>query len=389
MRILVAPQALKGSLDAPAVGEAIVRGILSIIPDAECSVVPVADGGEGTVTALVAATGGEVREVEVQGPLGEPVSARFGLLGAGAHNPSGKRTAVIEMASASGLPLVPAERRNPLVADTFGTGQLILAALDSGCQRILIGIGGSATNDGGAGVARALGVRFFSHAGDELQPGGAVLADLARIDISRKDSRLANTEVIVACDVTNPLTGPAGASAVYGPQKGATPDMVRQLDVALAHYAEVIHRDLGIDVRAVPGGGAAGGLGAGLLAFTRAHLVPGAQLVFDALGFAEKLAGCELVFTAEGQLDSQTAYGKAPGAVAASARAAGVPVVALTGGLLATQNELESLGIRAALPLPDRPLTLSESMQRASELVETAAARAMALIRIGQQLRQD
>jgi glycerate kinase len=379
MKIMLAPQALKGSLDAEEVGQAMAEGVRIALPDAEIAIIPVADGGEGTVRALVAATNGQLLLTRVTGPLGEPVEAEWGLLGAGSAEP-GEKTAVIEMAAAAGLPLVPPERRNPLATTTYGVGELLRAALDAGCTRILIGIGGSATNDGGAGMAQALGARLLDANGNDLPPGGAALAQLARIDVSGMDTRLAQTAVRVASDVTNPLTGPEGASAVYGPQKGATPEMVSELDATLAHYADILKRDLGSDVANIPGAGAAGGLGAGLLAFTRAELVPGARLVFEALRFDERIAGADLIFTAEGQLDAQTAYGKAVGAVAAAGQRQDIPVVALTGAVAMDDAALRTLGLSAALPLPDGPLTLEESMARAADLTRDAALRALRLI---------
>jgi glycerate kinase len=332
------------------------------------------------VRALVSSTGGRLVQTTVQGPLGDPVKAEWGVLG---ESGIGIRTAVIEMAAASGLPLVPEARRNPLLTSTYGTGELMRAALDAGCRSLQIGIGGSATNDGGAGMASALGARFLDQDGRELGAGGAELSRLAHIDVAGLDVRLAETTVQVACDVTNPLFGPLGASVVYGPQKGATPAMVEELDSALRHYSLVLQADLGVDVASVAGAGAAGGLGAGLLAFTRAALVPGAQLVLDALHFAEELVGADLVVTAEGRLDAKTAYGKAVAAVAAAARQHGVPVLALAGAIAAGRIELEALGIAAALPICDGPLTLAESMARAAPLLEAAAARAMLLVTIG------
>jgi glycerate kinase len=378
MYIVVAPQSLKGSLDAPDVGEAIAAGIRRVWPDADIRVVPVADGGEGTVRALVAATDGALRHARVTGPLGEPVDAEYGMLGG---NRDG--TAVIEMAAASGLPLVPPEKRDPRMTTTRGTGELMRAALDAGARRLLIGIGGSATNDGGAGMAQALGARLLDTQGNELSAGGAALTHLARIDAFHLDPRLKDVEVQVASDVTNPLCGPEGASAVYGPQKGATPEMVSELDAALAHYGEILARDLGADVADVPGAGAAGGLGAGLLAFAHAQLVPGAQLVLETLDFAHILEGAALVFTAEGQLDSQTAYGKAVGAVATAARKAGARVVALAGSVTADDVALEKLGIDAALSIASGPMSLEESMANTTQLLSDAATRATRLIALG------
>lgn len=385
MYIVVAPQSLKGSLDAPEVGEAIAEGIRRVWPGAEIRVVPVADGGEGTVRALVAATGGALRQARVTGPLGDPVTAEYGMFGG--EQTQQTQTAVIEMAAASGLPLVPPERRDPRQTTTRGTGELMRAALDAGARRLLIGIGGSATNDGGAGMAQALGARLLDERGNELPAGGAALARLARIDVSGFDLRLKDVAVQVASDVTNPLCGPEGASAVYGPQKGATPDVVSELDAALAHYGELLKRDLGADVVNMPGAGAAGGLGAGLLAFAHAQLVPGAQLVLQTINFSQTVDGAALVFTAEGWLDSQTAYGKAVGAVAQTARQAGARVVALAGSVTSDDAALSSLGIDAALSIGSGPMSLEESMANAPRLLADSAARAARLIALGQRMR--
>ena len=381
MYIVVAPQSLKGSLDAQGVGSAIAAGIHRVWPDADIRVVPVADGGEGTVRALVAATGGALRQATVTSPLGEPVTAEYGMLGG-----DQSQTAVLEMAAASGLPLVPPDKRDPRLATTRGTGELMRAALDAGAQRLLIGIGGSATNDGGAGMAQALGARLLDTRGSELPAGGAALAHLAHIDITGLDPRLNDVAIQVASDVTNPLCGSEGASAVYGPQKGATPAMVAELDAALAHYGDALRRDLGADVVNVPGSGAAGGLGAGLLAFAHAQLVPGAQLVLKTLDFEHIVNGAALVFTAEGQLDSQTAYGKAVGAVATVARNAGARVVALAGSVTADDAALAALGIDAALSIVSGPMSLEDSMAHTAQLLADAAARATRLIALGQGL---
>jgi glycerate kinase len=382
MKIIIAPQALKGSLEAPDVARAIAWGIQQVWPQAEYILLPVADGGEGTVRALVEATGGQAIQAKVTGPLGKAVAGFFGILGVPGEAP----TAVIEMAAAAGLPLVPQARRNPLLTTTRGVGELIRLALDHGCRRLIIGIGGSATNDGGAGMAQALGAALLDDQGAELPPGGAALAQLSHISLAHLDQRLYETEVLVACDVTNPLCGPEGASAVYGPQKGATPAMVKDLDAALAHYADIIRRDLGKDVRDVPGAGAAGGLGAGLLAFLNATLTPGAPLILDALRLNDHLRGAALVFTAEGRLDQQTAYGKTVAAVAARAQVQGVPVIALAGGLGPGYETLYQHGIAAMLPIPDAPLSLKQSRARAAELLAAAAERAARLIIIGKQL---
>lgn len=382
MRILVAPDSFKGSVSAPEAAEAIARGIRAVFPAAEVVKLPIADGGEGTVDALVTATGGRTEARTVSGPLGEPVRARWGVLGDGA-------TAVIEAAAASGLTLVPPARRDPRVTTTRGTGELVRAALDAGLRRIVLGIGGSATNDGGAGLARALGARLLDADGRDLPEGGAALARLARIDLSGLEPRLAGVELLVACDVDNPLTGPRGASAVFGPQKGATPEAVRALDAALARYAEVARAATGRDVADRPGAGAAGGLGAGLLLFTPARLVPGVELVLEATGFDRLLERAALVFTGEGRTDRQTAMGKAPAGVAAAARRRGVPVICLSGALGEGAEEVLALGVDALLAIAPGPLTLEESMARAPALLEAAAARACRLVCVGAGLAPE
>lgn len=379
MRIVIAPQSLKGSLTAAEAGSAIAEGVRAVYPEAECVIVPVADGGEGTVQALVDATGGEIVLQTVTGPLGEPVEAFFGLLGNG-------DTAAIEMAACAGLPLVPPERRDPRITTTYGVGELILAALERGCHHFIIGIGGSATNDGGAGMAQALGASLQTSGGTEIARGGAALATLAHISISTLDARLADCQFEVACDVNNPLCGPTGATAVYGPQKGATPEMVAQLDAALAHYAEVIERDLGLSVKDIPGAGAAGGLGAGLIAFLHAALRPGAQIVLDAVHLEEQLVGADLVITAEGQLDAQTAYGKSVGAVAAMAKRYHLPVLALAGSLGEHYRAVYALGVDAVAVLPSGPMSLDYAMKHAATLTSDTTERALRLLSLGKTL---
>ncbi|HEY8496533.1 MAG TPA: glycerate kinase [Limnochordales bacterium] len=376
---MIAPDSFKGSLPAEAVARALAAGWRQAWPDALIDVVPVADGGEGTVDALVRATGGEFKDAVVTGPLGEPVTARFGILGDG-------RTAVIEMAAASGLPLVPHDRRDPRRTTTRGTGELILKALDAGCRRIIVGLGGSATNDGGAGLAQALGVRLLDANGRELPPGGAALARLARIDATGLDPRVRDTEFVVACDVDNPLCGPRGASHVFGPQKGATPAMVEELDRALAHYAEVIRRDVGVDVADKPGAGAAGGLGAGLMAFCRAVLRPGAGIVLEAVGLERYVREADLVITGEGRLDGQSARGKAPVAVARLAKHWGKPVIAVAGSLGPDVEQLYAEGIDACIAITPGPMALSEAIDRAEELLEACGRRLASLVRVGMRL---
>lgn len=364
---MAAPNPFKGSLGAPAAARAIALGVRDAFPDAEVAEVPVADGGEGTVDALVAARGGEFVTVTVEGPLGDPVEASFGLIESGA-------TAVVELAAASGLPLVAESRRNPRLASTYGFGQLLEAVRRKGVRRVIAGIGGSATNDAGAGMAQALGYRLLDQEGRDLPRGGAALARLVRVDGSAVDPGWHQVEVEVAVDVTNPLTGPEGASAVYGPQKGATPEMVEELDRALSRFVDFVGREVG----ELPGSGAAGGTGAGLVHFLGARLVRGAPLVVDASGLDQALAGSRGVLTGEGRVDVQTAYGKGPVEVARRARAAGVPAALIAGTLGEGWEAVlgEGVDIVETLSAHDRPLPLEEMQARAGELLRAAAARA-------------
>jgi len=325
MRIVIAPQEYKGTLTAPEAAAAIAEGVRRILPTAELTIIPLADGGPGTVDAIVHAAGGSVRRARVHGPMLTPVDAAWGLLDNG--------TAVIEMAAAAGLLLVPETDCDPRIASTYGVGELVLAALDAGCTEIIVGLGGSATNDGGAGMAQALGARLLDTDGRELPPGGAALARLHTIDVSGLDSRLAGLNVLGATDVRNPLCGPEGASLVYGPQKGASPQVAQKLDAALRHYAEVIERDLGIAVAEVPGAGAAGGLGAGLIAFLHASIRPGIDVIAEAVHLPERIRGADLVLTGEGRLDGQTAFGKTVAGVARIASAEEIPVIVVPGSL--------------------------------------------------------
>jgi glycerate kinase len=376
VRVVAAPNPFKGSLGAPAAAAAIRRGVRSVFPAAEVVEVPVADGGEGTVEALVAAHSGETVRVDVQGPLGDRVEADFGLIEGGA-------TAVIELAASSGLPLVPVERRDPRVTSTFGFGQVLEEARRRGAGRVIAGIGGSATNDGGAGMAQALGYRLLDANGSELAAGGAPLARLDRIDGSGVDPAWRAIKVSVATDVINPLCGPEGASAVYGPQKGADAGAVAELDAALANFARVVERDLGRPVAGLPGAGAAGGAGAGLVAFLGAELVRGAPLVVDAAGLDAALDGAAFAFSGEGRVDNQTAYGKGPVEVARRAQAAGVPVVLIVGALAKGWEAVLSAGVTAVVPLPEGPASLEYLERETGSLIERAAARACRLISVG------
>ncbi|KEO82860.1 glycerate kinase [Tumebacillus flagellatus] len=324
MKFVLAPDSFKESLTAKEACLAMERGISRVFPEAQCVLVPMADGGEGTAEALVDHSGGRMLQAAVTGPLGKKVTAQLGISGDG-------ETAFLEMASASGLELTAKEESNPLLTTSYGTGELIKLALEQGVRRILIGIGGSATNDGGAGMLQALGVSFRDREGCELPVGGGALRRLHSIDVSRMDARLKNVAVEVACDVTNPLIGPNGASRVFGPQKGATPQMVEELELCLTRYAEVIREQLGIAMADVPGAGAAGGTGAGLLAFFQAQLKKGFELVSGFTGLEEKMAGAEYVFTGEGSLDGQTLFGKTPYGVAQMAAKQGIPVIAFAG----------------------------------------------------------
>src|SRR5437763_1501700 len=366
MKVVAAPNPFKGSLGAPAAARAIARGVRRAWPEAEVAEVPVADGGEGTVEALVAAGHGEIVRVGVEGPLGDAVDAEFGLL-------EGGRTAVVELASSSGLPLVPSGRLDPRVASTYGFGQVLEAARSRGVSKIIAGVGGSATNDAGAGMAQALGYRLLDVDDRDLPRGGAALARLERIDASGFESWAPAVKVMVACDVTNPLTGPHGASAVYGPQKGADEAAVRELDAALARFADVVERDLGKRVAGVPGAGAAGGTGAGLMAFLEASLVRGAPLIVSASGFDSKLEGADLVITGEGQVDAQTAYGKAPGEVAQRAQAARIPVLLLAGSKGAGWEALSTLGVTSVVALTEEGVDLEQALNEPERMLTQAA----------------
>ena len=375
MKIVVAPDSFKESLSAMEVAQAIEKGFRAVFPDAQIEKIPMADGGEGTVQSLVDATGGKIITKEVTGPLGEKVTAFFGVLGDG-------KTAVIEMAAASGLHLVPMEKRNPLLTTTRGTGELILAALDEGVDHLIIGIGGSATNDGGSGMAQALGARLLDKDRNEIAPGGGSLDKLANIDISELDARLQNVKVEVACDVDNPLIGQDGASHVFGPQKGATPEMVEQLDQNLAHYATILARDLGKDVAHIPGAGAAGGLGAGLLAFLDAELKSGIDIVIAATDLEEKIKDADLVITGEGKIDSQTIHGKTPIGVAKAAKKFNIPVIAICGSIADDADVVHDHGIDVLFSSLMRITTLEEALESGASNVEKTARNIAALYKL-------
>lgn len=376
MKIVIAPDSYKESLSALDVATAIETGFREIYPHAEYVKVPVADGGEGTVEAMVAATQGHIVQVSVTGPLGESVNAFYGLSG-------DMRCAYIEMAAASGLESVPPTRRNPLLTTSWGTGELIRHALDAGVSQIIIGIGGSATNDGGAGMAQALGAKLLSAGQQQIAPGGGALETLARIDLSELDPRLADCRIDVACDVTNPLTGPQGASAVFGPQKGATAAMIERLDRGLQHFAQIIDRDLDIDVLSLEGGGAAGGMGAALYAFCGANLRPGIEIVTDALGLADLVADADLVITGEGRIDSQTIHGKVPVGVAKVAKRFNVPVIGIAGSLTADVGVVHQHGLDAVFSVLYSVCTLDEALANAAANVRMTARNVAAVLEMG------
>lgn len=378
MHILIASDSFKGCLSSLEVAQCIQTGIARILPDAQITTLPVADGGEGTMDAVVAALGGRYRSLQVMGPMGQPVDAKYGLL------PDG--SAVIEMAQASGLPLVPLDQRNPYVATTYGTGQLIADAMEQGCRRILIGIGGSATNDGGSGMASALGVRFLDTKGEPLSPGGAALKYLETIDITNLDPRLSETEILVASDVTNPLCGPSGASVVYGPQKGCDAAMVETLDHALAHYGIKVEETFGRDFSKLPGAGAAGGLGAGLMAFCHGELHPGVDIVFSLLHMEKRVQQADLIITGEGRIDATSVNGKLISGIAALTSKYNKPLIAFTGSQGPGFESVYNIGVQAIIPIPDAPLSLESSLFEASKLITNAAERTARLLQLGEHL---
>lgn len=376
MKVVIAPDSFKESLSAVQVAEAIAAGWRRVYPHADIRLCPMADGGEGTVDAVVAATGGARRTSTVQGPLGDPVQAQWGWLN--------DARAVIETAAASGLHLIDMAERDVRRASSHGTGQLVQAALDAGAAQIILGLGGSATNDGGAGLLTALGARLMNAAGRHLEPGGAALAALHSIDLSGLDPRLAETDIVIASDVNNPLCGATGASHIFGPQKGATPGQVEQLDHALGHFADVLAAALGKDLRDTPGAGAAGGLGFAALAALGGTFRPGVEVIAQLSGLAETVKGASLVITGEGRLDGQSLHGKTPVGVARIARAAGVPTIALGGSLGEDYKRLYTAGIDAAFSLVPGPLTLADAMRGASSLLADRAEDIARLWRLGQ-----
>ncbi|EKK5570067.1 glycerate kinase [Morganella morganii] len=373
MKIVIAPDSFKESLTALQVADAAEAGFRTVFPDAQYIKLPMADGGEGTVVSIIEATQGKLKETDVTAPLGNKVTGFYGLSGDG-------KTAIIEMAAASGLHLVPPAQRDPRVTTTFGTGELILAALDDGAEKIILGIGGSATNDGGAGMMQALGVVFRDKQGNSLPFGGSALAKLASVDLAGLDPRLAKTEFVVACDVNNPLCGPKGASATFGPQKGATPAMVSELDEALRHYGEVIESLTGKSLSGIAGAGAAGGMGVPLMAWLDARMQPGIDMVIETLDLHNVVKDADLVITGEGRMDSQTIQGKTPAGVAKAAKARGIPVIALVGGMSDDYAVVHEHGIDAVFSVIPRICTLDEALAQAAVNIEVTARNIAAVL---------
>lgn len=363
MKIIIAPDSFKGSLTALEVAKSIEKGIKKVDESIETVIVPMADGGEGTVQSLIDATGGKIIQTTVHDPLFRQINSFYGIMGDG-------KTAVIEMAAASGLPLLKNEEQNPLKTSTFGTGELIKDAINKGCTTIILGLGGSATNDGGAGMAQALGVRFLDEKGIELGMCGAELVNIHSVDVSGIDRRINDLNFVVACDVDNPLCGVKGASNVYGRQKGATETDVQTLDKGLAHFSEIMKAEYGFDFNAFPGAGAAGGLGYGVMCFLGAKLERGIEIVTRVTKLAEKMEDADLVFTGEGRIDSQTAFGKTPFGVAQVAKKINIPVIALAGGLGDGYQELYDKGFDGIFSIIDKPMSLEEAIINSEKLLE-------------------
>ncbi|UCH15410.1 MAG: glycerate kinase [Bacteroidales bacterium] len=373
MNILIAPDSYKDCLSSRKVAQNIEIGIRRIMPEANIKILPMADGGEGTVEALVDATGGKIIKVEVHDPLMRKIESFFGILG-------DRKTAVIEMAAASGIELLKEDERNPWITTTFGTGELIQHALDMGCRKFVIGIGGSATTDGGIGMAQALGGIFKDSRGKQIGYGGGTLDSLTEIDLTKLDERLKKSQVLVACDVDNPLYGPQGAAFVYSPQKGADKEMVRKLDDNLRHYANIIRVSLGIDIQNIKGLGAAGGLGAALMVFLKAELSPGFEIVKDIVKLEKEIERADIVITGEGRIDYQTQFGKTPFGVAQAAAKFNKPVIAIAGALGERIEELYEKGFESIVPVTDKFMDIEYAMKNAGTLIQNTAERTFKLL---------
>ncbi|MBQ4558915.1 MAG: glycerate kinase [Tyzzerella sp.] len=370
MKIIVSPDSFKGSCSAIEVANSIEKAIYDVDRTVDVVKMPVADGGEGTIDAITSCVPSTIYEMEICDPMGKRAMAKYAVIDNG-------DTAIIEMAQASGLPMVPVEERNPLLATTYGTGQLMKDALDKGVKKMIIGIGGSATNDGGAGMLMALGASFRNIKGEEIALGGAALAELVEIDLSEFDSRIFDVDITVACDVTNPLTGENGASYVYGPQKGATPEMVEELDVALSHFAKLSAKGFGKDYSTYPGTGAAGGLGFALIAYCKAKFAAGIDIVLNVSGFEKELADADLVITGEGRIDGQSVQGKVLYGIGTRAKAKNVPVIAVGGAVRSDSEALLNHGITAMFSIANGPMTLEYAMEHGCELIEQVTKNVM------------
>jgi len=380
MRFLFASDSFKGTLSSEQIIRLLDDAAKRVFPGCETMGVPIADGGEGTVDAVIAVTKGEMRTVKVCGPLMEEAQASYGVF----HGDS----AVIEMAAASGLPMVPTEKRNPLHTTTYGTGELIKDALDAGYRKLSIAIGGSATNDGGMGAMRALGVRFLDADGNELEGKGSDLAKVADIDVSGLHPAVAESEITVMCDVNNPLTGPDGATYTFGKQKGGTPEILDELEAGMKQYASVIEKKLGMDVDKIPGAGAAGGLGAALCVFLKATLKSGIETVLDLIDFDTLLDGTDLVITGEGRIDWQSAFGKVPSGIGMRCKAKGVPSAAIVGGMGDGAEKIYEFGVESIIPTINGAMDIEEALSRAEELYANAAERLFRLVKIGMDMKK-
>lgn len=378
MKVVIASDSYKESLKAIEVCEAIERGFRAIFPNAKYVKIPIGDGGEGTVESLVDATGGRIISISVTGPLRESVQAFYGMS-------KDKKTAFIEMAAASGLQHVPVEKRNPLITTTKGTGELILHALSQGAEYIILGLGGSATNDGGAGMLAALGVRFINDKGEVIDPSGGTLHSIVAIDFSQMDPRLKGIKIEAACDVDNPLVGMQGASFVFGRQKGANVEMMKELDENLKHYANILKRYVSSDVSGIPGAGAAGGMGAAVISVLKGDLRRGIEIVLDYTNFDKHIEGATLIITGEGRIDEQTAYGKAPVGVAGRAKRLSVPVIAIGGSVSSDYPAVYEKGIDAVFSITTRPMTLEEAYKVAEENIEMTTKNIAAVWKIASE----
>ncbi len=368
MNVLIAPDSFKGSISSREVANYIEKGFKKILPQANIKKVPIADGGEGTVESVIESAGGSILKAVVHDPLMRKINSFFGILDNG-------KTAVIEMAAASGIGLLSPEEQNPWHTTSYGTGELIKAALYEGCSNIILGIGGSATNDAGAGMLRALGVKFTDKTGNEVKHGGGFLSEISSFDVSRLDKRIKAAKIQVASDVSNPFTGITGASLVYGPQKGANEDMVFKLDKNLKHFAYLIKKILNKDIESIPGAGAAGGMGGGLLAFFDAELIPGFQLISRITGLEALIKNSHMVITGEGKIDNQTLYGKTPIGILKMAQEYKVPVIAVTGNLSESTDKLYKIGFQVIMPIIDKPMTIDEALKNAPSMLEDTGER--------------